>query len=84
MLTFFVIVNLAAFALMGLDKSFARHHAWRIPEAVLLLSAVCFGAAGAWLGMGVFRHKTRKPKFTITVPLLLAVQIAVWYFFLRT
>ena len=84
MLIVLAVFNALAFILMGLDKAFARHHAWRIPEAVLLLSAACFGALGAWLGMGLFRHKTRTPKFTVTVPLLLAAQIAACYFIFRT
>ena len=34
-------------------------------------------------GMYVCRHKTRKPLFTITVPLLLLAQCAILYFLFR-
>ena len=41
------------------------------------------GAAGALLGMLLVRHKTRKWYFRLTVPVLLAAQVAlvVWVVF---
>lgn len=38
------------------------------------------GGTGAWLGMQVFRHKTRKTKFRVLIPLsvLLWLVIIVW------
>lgn len=68
-------MNALAFLLMLIDKQKARRHLWRIPESVLLGSAALGGSAGALLGMVLCRHKTRKPKFYITVPLLLAAQL---------
>lgn len=75
-----VVINLAAFCLFGVDKWKARRGAWRISEAALLLSAVLGGSLGALAGMRVFHHKTLHPLFTITVPLLLVlhVALAVW------
>ena len=70
------IVNLIAFILYGLDKRYARKKQWRISEATLLTFAALYGALGAFLGMRLFRHKTKHLKFTITVPLLLILQIA--------
>ena len=77
--------NVAAFCLMGVDKWKAKHGRWRLPEKVLFLSALAGGSVGALLGMGFFRHKTRHPKFTVGIPVVLALQIGllVWYFFLR-
>ena len=43
----------------------------------LTLAAVG-GSAGALLAMHLFHHKTRKKKFTIGVPLMLLVQIALF------
>ena len=73
-------VNLAAFALYGLDKWKAKRSAWRIPEATLLLMAALGGSLGALFGMELFRHKTKHWKFKILVPLFLIVHIAlgVW------
>ena len=68
-------VNLIAFALMGIDKRRARLGRWRIPEAALIGSAVAGGCIGALAGMYLFRHKTRKTKFTVGVPVILGMQI---------
>ena len=76
-------VNLAAFGLCGWDKLRAKMGAWRVPERVLMGFAAAFGSLGLLLGMAVFHHKVRKPKFRYGVPALLAVQLllglgAVW------
>ena len=69
-------VNLAAFALMGIDKRRARKKRRRIPESVLILSAVIGGGIGALAGMYLFRHKTRKKSFTVGIPVIMAMQAA--------
>lgn len=69
------IVNALALLFMCLDKQLAKLHKRRIPEAVLLGTALSGGSVGILLGMALFHHKTRKPKFYITVPLMLAVQL---------
>ena len=68
------IINAAALLIMFLDKQFAKQHTRRIPEAVLLGTALSGGSLGILLGMALFHHKTRKPKFYISVPLMLAAQ----------
>lgn len=75
MLYCLLLINAVSMLVMCLDKNFARRGMWRIPEAVLLGLAVCGGALGVLLGMTLFHHKTRKPKFYILVPLLLAAQV---------
>ena len=69
-------VNLLTLAVFGLDKHRARVHRERIPEAALLGLAVLGGSIGALAGMYLFRHKTRKRKFTIGVPLILLAEVA--------
>ena len=73
---YLLVVNLAAFALMGADKSRARRGAWRVPERTLFLPALLGGALGGTLGMRVFHHKTRHWYFRWGFPLLLALQLA--------
>ena len=77
-------VNLAAFALYGLDKWKAKRGAWRVPEATLLLVAFLGGSAGALLGMELFRHKTKHWKFKILVPLFLILHIALGIYILKS
>lgn len=73
------LINALAFLLMLADKQRAKKHRWRIPEAVLLGAAALGGSVGALFGMWLFHHKTRKAKFFITIPLLLAAQCALLY-----
>ena len=72
---YLVLVNAAALALMLTDKKKARRGAWRIPEATLLGIAVFGGSIGVIIGMYLFRHKIRHLKFSLGLPLILAVQI---------
>lgn len=72
-----VVLNVFTFLLYGADKRKARKNRWRIPEKVLILSALALGALGALLGMYAFRHKTRKPLFKIGVPCIFILQVAV-------
>ena len=64
-------INLIAFFLYGIDKAKAKRGHWRIPERTLILLAFFGGAAGAWIGMLLFRHKTQHAKFRILVPIAL-------------
>ena len=73
-------INVVTFFVYGLDKSKAKAGQWRIPEAHLIFLAVIGGSVGALLGMQVFHHKTRKPKFKIGVPAILIIQLIIVYF----
>ena len=73
------LINARALLLMLSDKLRAKKHRWRIPESVLLASAALGGSLGALAGMWLFHHKTRKAKFFISIPLLLAAQCALLY-----
>ncbi len=79
---YLALMNLCAFVLCGADKGRAKKGAWRIPEETLLLTAALGGSLGLLLGMRLFHHKTRKKRFTVTVPLLLILQLAglVWLY----
>lgn len=72
-LIYFVVTNILGFASMGIDKLKAKNHAWRIPEARLFFYAAIGGALGSFLGMKIFRHKTRHWYFVIGIPALLVV-----------
>ena len=67
---------LLTFLLFAWDKHLAFYHRQRVPEAVLLIMSLLFGAFGALCGMIFFNHKTHKPLFYITVPILAILQIA--------
>lgn len=75
LLCWLIAANLIAFFLFGLDKWKAKRKARRIRERTLFLWAFLGGSAGAILGMRVFHHKTRKPRFRVGLPLILLAQI---------
>jgi uncharacterized membrane protein YsdA (DUF1294 family) len=94
-LIWLALINIIALAAMGYDKSLARGghatlghstngrrrtHARRVPERNLMLLALAGGSAGALLGLYLFRHKTRHRLFSVGLPLILVLQIAlgVW------
>lgn len=76
---YLLLINALAFLLMRIDKQKAKKQKWRISEAALLGTAALGGSIGALFGMYLFRHKTRHKKFTLGVPALLAVQLAIGY-----
>lgn len=76
-------VNLAGFAVMGIDKKRAVRGAWRIPEFSLFLTALLGGSLGCILGMYRFRHKTRHRRFRYGMPAILVLQIFVFVLLYR-
>ena len=82
-LWYVVFINAWAFTMYGVDKYKAKHGLWRIPEAALLLVAAVGGSIGAWCGIQVFHHKTRKPKFSIGVPVIFVVEVALLIYWWR-
>lgn len=77
---YLLIINAIGFVLMLVDKFKAKKNLWRIPEATLLMVAALGGSIGSLMGMYTVRHKTKHKKFTIGIPLILALQVvlAVW------
>ena len=80
LLGWLLLVNLIAFALMGLDKGRAKRGRWRISEKALFLPAVLGGSLGAILGMRLFHHKTEHWYFRYGLPALLAAQVLLGIF----
>jgi uncharacterized membrane protein YsdA (DUF1294 family) len=73
---YLLIINLFAFTCYGIDKLKAKRSAQRISERSLLLLAVAGGSIGAWLGMLVWRHKTKQATFRYGLPAILVLQVA--------
>ena len=74
--SYLLIINLVAFILYGIDKKRAIRNEYRISESVLLWMARLGGAIGSWLGIKIFRHKTKHTKFRIVVPLWIVIWVA--------
>lgn len=84
LLLYLILINLLGFVLYGVDKAKSKGKSRRIPERTLLWVARLGGGVGCWLGMMLFRHKTKHTRFMILVPLWIvlwaaAVVLLVWY-----
>lgn len=73
---YLIAINILTFIIYGIDKLKAKKNWRRISESTLLLLAVAGGSIGAWLGMMVWRHKTKHWKFLIGVPAIFLLQLS--------
>lgn len=79
---YLIIMNIWAFVLFGSDKSKAKRKQRRIQEGKLF--RVCFfgGAIGGMIGMNAFKHKTKKKRFSVGIPVLFVLQLVLNSFIL--
>lgn len=73
---YLVIINIVAYAMMGIDKRKAQRKEWRISEAALFVAALLGGSIGSIAGMQRFRHKTKHWYFKYGMPAILVAQVA--------
>jgi len=76
----YILYNLLVFTVYGWDKRCSARHKARISERRLIMLAFLGGGEGAFLGMQVFRHKTKHMKFQMLVPFFASAQILIWIF----
>lgn len=74
----YIVYNVIVLITYGYDKYLAREGKWRITERQLMGMAFFFGGPGAFLGMQVFRHKTKHLQFQILVPVFMVLQVLLW------
>ncbi len=75
-LIYVACANFIGFCMMHLDKSYAKKGEWRIPEAKLFQVSLLGGSLGTWLGMYMFRHKTKHWYFVVGMPLIFFIHVA--------
>ena len=75
-LYYLIAINLITFIVFAIDKIKAMKDKYRINELTLIMLCFVGGSVGGLLAMLITRHKIRKPKFYILVPLFLLLQIA--------
>ena len=83
LIVYLAAVNILAFILFGTDKYKAVHHRWRISERTLFTTAIIGGSLGSIAGMYAFRHKTKHASFTMGMPAILLIQLALYYLLTR-
>jgi uncharacterized membrane protein YsdA (DUF1294 family) len=79
-LIYLLLINFVAFVTYGIDKWKAKHNKWRVPEKTLLGMALVGGSVGSLASMYTFHHKTKKWYFSILVPMMLIVHVALIVF----
>ncbi|MBU3111471.1 DUF1294 domain-containing protein [Clostridium lacusfryxellense] len=77
-LYYILAINLYGVFVMYSDKNKSRKGKWRTPENTLFAIALAFGSLGIFMGMRLFRHKTKHNKFVIGIPAILIVQIFIF------
>lgn len=75
-LIYLASINVIGFLAMLIDKEKAKRGSWRIPEKTLFMFTFLGGGIGTIAGMYLFRHKTKKLKFTIGFPVILMTEVA--------
>ena len=79
-----LILNVVTFFVYGIDKFKAKKSLWRIPESTLLILAAVGGSVGAYLGMKVWHHKTLHKKFSLGVPAILLLHLALLVYIMNS
>jgi len=79
---YILLINVIAFAAMGIDKFKAQKGMWRTKEKTLFILATIGGSIGTIAGMYTFRHKTKHNQFIYGIPMILIAQIVVIVYFL--
>ena len=80
LIIYIATINLYGFFIMYLDKKRAINGQWRIPEMRFFITSILLGALGTFLGIKIFRHKTKHWYFKYGIPAILVVQIALYFF----
>lgn len=83
LLFYLLSVHLFAVAITVLDKRNARIGKRRVKEKTLLLTALFGGSLGMYICMLIVRHKTKKSKFMLGLPLIMLLQtvfiLSIWW-----
>ena len=74
-LAYLALVSLISVVITVVDKHRAQAGKWRVPEATLLLFSALGGSIAMLITMKKIRHKTKKVKFIVGIPLILIAQV---------
>ena len=73
---YLALISIIAAGLTVYDKSAAKSGSPRVRERTLLLVAVLGGSAAMFITMRIIRHKTRRMKFMLGIPIIIIIQAA--------
>lgn len=81
LISYLLLINAAGFLIMLNDKRRAIKKSRRIPERTLLTLSLIGGSIGVYLAMVFYRHKTKHPRFSVGIPLILTAQALIGIFY---
>lgn len=74
-LIYLLLISVVSIVVTVHDKNAAKKSKWRVKESTLLFLGFIGGAVFMLLTMLVIRHKTKKAKFMVPLPLFAIIQI---------
>ena len=83
---YLIATNFLAFLLYGYDKLQSIKSGKfisRVSEISLLLSTFIGGSVGSLVAMFIFRHKIKKPSFILKFSIVVIIQMALIYFYIK-
>jgi uncharacterized membrane protein YsdA (DUF1294 family) len=80
---YIIVINIAAFIIMGIDKNKAQRNKRRISEKSIFTTAFIGGALGVYLGMRFFHHKTKHLEFTVGIPAAVIINMVIFGYLMQ-
>ena len=79
LLIYLILINIIAIIVTAYDKYCAARNKWRVKESTLLLISVLGGGVFMYITMQIIRHKTKKLKFMLGIPLIIILQFLICF-----
>ena len=75
LIAYFVIISIVAVIITCYDKHCAIRDKWRVKERTLIIVSALGGGIAMYVTMQLIRHKTKKLKFMLGIPLIVIAEI---------
>ncbi|MBQ6626972.1 MAG: DUF1294 domain-containing protein [Ruminococcus sp.] len=75
LLTYLILISLISIVVTVIDKINAIRSKRRVSERALFILSVLGGSIAMYITMLIIRHKTRKLKFMLGIPLVILLQL---------
>ena len=83
LLIYLIAISIIAIIITIYDKLCAIGRRWRVKENTLMLISALGGSLAMYITMLIIRHKTRHIKFMLGIPLIIIIQLIIFYYIWR-